>query len=41
MNRAQYMEHTGMGGRIILKLDIKAVGCDGIRWINLAEHREK
>jgi len=35
------MEHIGMGGRIILKPDIKALGCDGIRWIYLAELREK
>jgi hypothetical protein len=41
MNKAQYLEHLGIGGRVILKPDIKTLGCEGAHWIYLAHYREK
>jgi hypothetical protein len=41
LNEAEYLEHLGIDGRIILKMGVKALGWDGVHWIYLAQDREK
>jgi hypothetical protein len=31
----------GLSGRIILKIDLQEVGCEGIDWIELAQDRDR
>jgi hypothetical protein len=36
-----HLEYLDIDGRIILKIDLQQVGCEGVDWIDLAQDRDR
>jgi hypothetical protein len=39
LKEIEHLEVLGVNGRLILKIDLKAIGCDGVDWIYLAKEK--
>jgi len=39
LKERDHLEDAGIDGRIIFKMDIQEVGCEGMNWIDVAQDR--